>query len=156
MLPITLALNVIGGCQCYGSRGWAFLLTSHCILLPYHKWKQRVSPTEHTECVWSKRCVNEFLDAEKWQSLTSINVCRTSMETKQWMWAERGIAAVETEGHLYCCRILWCVARRLMFIAGQNVQLMVVTMLKSGVFNWEFTLTNSATVLFVSAVDTWK
>lgn len=54
MLPITLALNVRGGCQCYGSRGWAFLLTSHCILLPYHKWKQRVSPTEHTECVWSK------------------------------------------------------------------------------------------------------
>jgi len=49
-------------------------------------------------------------------------------------------------------QIFRSVACRLLFIAGKNAQLMVVTMLKIVFCSWEVALSNSALVLFVAIV----
>ena len=54
---IMLIHNVRGRCWWYGSRGWTFPPTFHCILLLCDRWQQRGSLTEWYltwKCVWSK------------------------------------------------------------------------------------------------------
>jgi len=71
---------------------------------------------------------------KKGHPLTSTDVCWKFMETKQWLWAQWGSGWCssgdrESGSHPWV-QIFTSVAYRLLFIAGKNAELMVVTMLE--------------------------
>ena len=86
-----LACDIRVGCWWYGSRGWTFLSIFHYTWLTCDRWQHRGGMRKWCliwECVRSK-CVSPNSSMwKKWHPLTFINTCWTSMETKQWLWAQ--------------------------------------------------------------------
>ena len=75
---------------------------------------------------------------KKWHPLTFTDACWTFMETKQWMWAQWGVgvhfsSGDSDSGSPPLLQIFTSPACRLLFIAGENAELMVVAVLKMSV-----------------------
>jgi len=96
-----------------------------------------------------------------WQNpVALIDACWTFMDTKWWLWAQQSgrwcISAVVTVKQRQAMfqmavHIFISAAWRLLFINGEKAELMLVNMLKIKVVcGWEFALSNSVIVLFVS------
>ena len=122
-----------GGCWWDGSRGWTSPPIFHCILLLCDSWQQRGSLTQWRliwKCIGSKRVSLNSSMQKKWHLLMFINTSWMFRETNPWVWAQWEVATV---AHLCWCTACTSTACRLSFTTGENVQLMVVTMLKNGV-----------------------
>ena len=136
----------------------------HYILLPCDRWQQRGSVTKWhltRKCVWIKVCRGIPPCRKKWHLLTFTDACWIFQEIRQWMWAQWGggccVSAMATmtwktnlvpSGHADFCK---CNIQAVVDHCW-NAQLMVVTMLKIVLCSWEFSLSNSVLVLFVSIV----
>ena len=138
-----LACNIRDGCWRYGSREWSFPAIFHYILLLCDRWRQKGSLTQRCltwKCVWRKGVSLNSSVWKKWHPLIFSDTCWTSMKTKQWMWAQWGggwcisAAVTATVDHLHWYRFFLSVACRLLFIIGENPQVIVVTMLKNSAF----------------------
>jgi len=156
------AHNIRGWWWWCSSRHWTFPPILHYMLLQCNRWLQSSSLTERhlmRKCVWSKEVQ---LNSSIWRNLhpmTFINACWTFTKTKQWMWAQKGsrwyISAVATDdsGSPLLVQIITSVACRLLFSASENAQLMVWwPCWKTMLYGWEFTLSNSGVLLFVSVI----
>ena len=137
---IMLAHNVRSECWWYGSRGWTFPPIFHYMLLPCDRWQQRGSLKMASDM--KQRCAIEFLHMVKWYPLTFIDAMWTFMETKQWMWAQRGLGGAFQRWQKWHERqtMFWTVTQnftstacRFLFIVGKNAQVMVVTVLINSV-----------------------
>ena len=157
-----LAHNIRGRCWWYGRRGWTFLPIDHYMLLPCDRWQQRGSVTEYHltwKCVRSKDVSLNSSLWKKLQPLTFTQDCWMFMESKQWNWAQRGGGVCfssdnrnlkdKSHSEWPCTAVIPCNKEHF----NQPIQanwLTVVTMLKNNVYSWEFALSNSCIVLFVS------
>ena len=139
---VMLAHHVRGRCLWYGSWSWTNIPTS----VPFHVvavWRmaaegqsdRMVSDME----VWmEQRCDTEFFHVEKLAPINIHNTCWMFMETKQWMWAQWGsgrcISAVANSDSVpLLLQIFTNASCRLLFFAGKNTELMVVTALTNSV-----------------------
>ena len=144
-----LAQNVRGGWCWYGSRGWTFLPMLHYVVSVQQMAaeEQSYKTTSNMEECMKQRCVTEFIHVEK-MSYTGIhhwflNACRdliADVSSVRW-W-------VIWKTHWVAMWVLMSATCRLIFISGKNAHLMVMAVF----CNWEFALSNSAIVLFVSVV----
>ena len=107
-----LAHNVRSRCQWYGSRGWTFLPVFCYTLLPCNRLQQRETVCD-MEVSIKQRGVTEFYRVKKWHAVRFISACRTFMESRKRMLAQRGggwcVSAVATAvvGQFHLCRFLW-------------------------------------------------
>ena len=136
---IMLACNIRGKWW-YGSRRWTFSPIFQYILFHCDRWQQRGSLTKRHltwKHIWNRSVsLNSFM-WKKWHPLTFIDVCLAFMETHsecehtevvggafqrwwQWQWV------FSTGADFYECYML-------LFISGENAQLMVLTVLKNNV-----------------------
>ena len=155
---IMLAHSIRGRCWWYGSRGWTFLPIFYYVLLPCDRWQQRGSLTEWCltwKCVWSKGVSVSSSTWKKLHPLTFTDACWTLMETKQWVWAQRGTGGafqqrwqwVTLTGiDCFKCSMQAFVHRWWKCIAdgGDCVERVF--------HSWEFALSSSVIILFVSVV----
>ena len=140
-----LAHNVRGGRWWYGTTGYIFPPISHYILLHCDKWQQRGTLTEwHLtwKYMWSKGVSLNSSMWKKWHPLTFTDTYWTLMETKQWMWTQWEMSGVFQQWWQRCERqamfqmamhLSTSVVCGLLFIAGENAQLMVVPLLTNSV-----------------------
>ena len=137
-----LAHNVRGGCQWYGSRGWTFPPIFHYILLLCDRWQQRGSLTKWCQpwkCIWSNS-VSMNSSMQKKMAPTDIPWCllnvygyqTVDVGTVRW-WVVHFSSGDSDLRSSPLVQVLTCMACRLLFIAGENAQLMVATMLKNSV-----------------------
>ena len=128
-----LAHDVRGGYWWYGSRVWTFPPMFHYVLLQCDRLQQKGILTRWSltwKCRWRKGVSLNSFTWKKWHPLTSSDAC---LETSQWMWAQWGggwrisVVATSTMRHLHCCRFVIRVACRLLYTAGKNTNLIVVT-----------------------------
>jgi len=163
---ITLAHSVRDGCWWYDSKGWIFPPIFHYLLLPCDGWQQRGSLTKWRltwKCAWSKDLSlnssvvgKRMAHAEIYQSL--LNVCgdqTVDVSTERW-WVvcfSNGHCDLKNKSYSrWPCRFLSVVCR-ILFITGENAQLLVSMLGKKKVFcSWEIALSNSVIVLLVAAV----
>ena len=109
------------------------------------------------EVCMKQRCVIEFLHKEKiasvdiyqhfecfWRPTSGCEHSETVDDVFQQRWQWQWVISTGRDIYEH--------GMYLLFIAGKNAQLMVVTVLKKNVCSWEFVLQNSVTVLFVSVV----
>ena len=153
-----LTYDVRGGCWWYCSRGKTFPPTFHYMLLPCDRWQQRGSLTEwHLtwKCVWSESVSLNSSMWKKWHPLTFIDACWMLMEPKQWMSAlwEVGRAFqkwwqwVHSAGaDCYECSMQALAYRWWKCTANDGDCWKVVFC------SWEFSLSNSIIVIFISVV----
>jgi len=89
---IMLANNIRGECWWYGSRGWTFPPTLHCIPLLSHARQQQKGYLKNWglmwKCGWSKGVSLNFSTRETLHPWTFTDACWTFMEIQWWMWAQ--------------------------------------------------------------------
>ena len=131
---IMLSHDARGGCWWDSRRGWTFSPIFHYVLLLCDRWQQRGSLAQWCliwKCVWSKGVALNSSVQNKWHPPTVIDACWTAVETKQWKLEQGGcewcVSIVAT------AQMFISMTRRLLFIAGKNAYLIVVTILKSSV-----------------------
>ena len=130
------------------------------MLLLCDRWQQRGTLTKQFptwKCVWSKDLSLSSSMWRKWYQLIFMDACWMFMQTKQWMWAQWGGGwCVFSSGDSDSCspplvQVCMSMTWKLLFIASENAQLMVVVMLNNNLCSWEFALSTSGIVLFASA-----
>ena len=145
IMPPILLFWWIDGCWWYVSTVWTFLPIFCYILLLQDRQQQRGSLTEW--CLtwkgeWSKGVELNSSMWEKWHPLMFTDIYWTFMETNQWMWAQWGVGGAFQHWQKGCERqatfqmamqIFMTAACWLLFIAGENEGLMVMTTLKKRV-----------------------
>jgi len=136
---IMLGHNISGRYWWCGSRGWTFPLLFHYMSLPQDRWQQRgtVRIASDIKVHMKQRCVTEILHAGKnglhWHSLM-LHECfwrpnsgseRSEVVGGVFLWWWQCVTPLMQIFMSATCRIL--------FIAGKNAQLTVVTLLKNSV-----------------------
>ena len=129
----------------YRSRSWTFSPIFHYVL-PWYRRQQRGSLTNWIltwKCAWSKRMTLNSSIWKKWHPSTFINDCSMFMETKEWIWAQGGfrccvsavVKAMWKASHLLMAMQVHMstASCMLLFIAGENAQLMPLTILKNSI-----------------------
>jgi len=130
---LMLAHDFRGRCWWYGSRGWTFPPISHSMPLLWTKWCLM------WRCMWSKGVPLNSSLRKKWHPLTFVDACWMFMETKQWIRAQWGggwcFSAVATATVVtFSGADFYEHGMQAHFIAGENAQLMMVTVFKNSVF----------------------
>ena len=135
------------------SRGWTFPPISHYILLLCDRWQKRGSLAQWCltrNHIWGKGVSLNFSMWKNWHPFTFIDACRTLVKTKQTApWGSRW--CVSTVPHFHWWSVLWG------WHAG-SCSVLVKCIATVGdcwkiVFcSWEFALSNSVIVLFISVV----
>jgi len=129
------------------------------------RWRQS-SSLRKWHLTWKcmkPKYVTKFLWVEKWYSLKFTNICWTFMETNKWMWAQwngrlcvSAVMTVTWKNHISdsfaqlsstLLQILIRITCRFLFLAGKNSLCWKIEFC-----SWEFVLSNSVMVLFVSDV----
>ena len=155
-----LAHDIRSRSWCYGSWDWTVLPIFHYVLLPCNRWQQRGSLIKW-HLTWSayetKVCHWNSSVWKKWHPLTYTDSCWPLMETKQSLLAQWGSGwCASASVTVTVCHLCWS-----WFLQVQNAGFCssLVKMhsywwwLHGKVFcSWEFALSTSIIVLFVSAV----
>ena len=132
--------NVRGRCSWYGSREWTFQPIFYCILLPCDRWQQRSSLTKwHLtwKCEWSKDVELNFPTQKKMTPIGIhwhvLNVYENQTVSTVRQWVVCFFSGNSDSGSPPLVQIFMGTACRLLFIIGENAQLMVLTVLKNSV-----------------------
>ena len=103
-----MSSHIWGGCWWYDSWGWNFPL-----ILCFVAVQQMTTEVQSDEMISGmevhekQRYLSDSSMRQKLHPLTFINPCWTFMETKEWMWAQRGgecfvsTVVTATVGHLH-------------------------------------------------------
>ena len=123
-------------------------------------WQQKLNQYSIPFCyVWGEvhiwqRPGTEFFHAEKMaptdihQHLLSVSGTQAVEVSTLWWWLLHFRSRDSNCGSPLLVQIFMNMACTLLFIAGENAELLDVTTLKILFFNWDFSLSNSVIVLF--------